>query len=239
MHPFALQQSSRSGFVVATLAAAVTLAQVDVAPAQPYVYQPPPDYYQNDTAAGTVVGGAFGAVTGAIIGGRKDRGEGALIGAGVGALTGNLLGRSKDRADEQRAASGAATVAQLNQQAAATAITSYDLVNMTRAGIGDDLIISSMHSRGIQLDLSPQGLISLKESGVSDRVVYAAQQMATARGYGPTRVVGPVNTVVTEVGPPPTTVIVAPGPWRPYHHYHHYHHHHHRPRTFISYGVGF
>ena len=54
------------------------------------------------------MGGAFGAVTGAIVGGRKDRGEGALIGAGVGALTGNLLGRAKDRADEQRAAAGAA-----------------------------------------------------------------------------------------------------------------------------------
>ena len=46
------------------------------------------DYYRNDTVEGTVVGGAFGALTGAIIGGKKDRGEGALIGAGVGALTG-------------------------------------------------------------------------------------------------------------------------------------------------------
>ena len=218
-----------------TLTAAAILAQFDVASAQPYAYAPPPSYYQNDTAAGTVVGGAFGAVTGAIIGGRKDRGEGALIGAGVGALTGNLLGRSKDRADEQRAAAGAAAVGQLNQQAAAMAVTSYDLVNMTRAGVSDDLIISSMRSRGIQLDLSPQGLIALKQNGVSDHVVSAAQQMAASRGYAPAAVVGAVPVV--EVPPPPTTVIVAPGPWRPYHHYHHYHYH--RPRTYISYGVGF
>ncbi len=219
------------------LAVASLLAQFDVARAQQYIYQPPPDYYQNDTAASTVVGGAFGAVTGAIVGGRKDRGEGALIGAGVGALTGNLLGRAKDRADEQRAATGAAAVSQLNQQAAAMAVTSYDLVNMTRAGVGDDVIISTMQSRGLQIDLSPQGVIALKQNGVSDRVVYAAQQMAAARGYGPTPVVGPVTPVVTAVGPPPTTVIVAPGPWRPYHHYHPYYYH--RPRTFISYGVGF
>jgi uncharacterized protein YcfJ len=232
-----MRKSSRFVAVVATLAAACVLAQFDVACAQQYIYQPPPDYYQNDTAASTVVGGAFGAVTGAIVGGRKDRGEGALIGAGVGALTGNLLGRAKDRADEQRAATGAAAVSQLNQQAAAMAVTSYDLVNMTRAGVGDDVIISTMQSRGLQIDLSPQGVIALKQNGVSDRVVYAAQQMAATRGYGPTPVIGPVTPVVTAVGPPPTTVIVAPGPWRPYHHHHPYYYH--RPRTYISYGVGF
>lgn len=219
-----------------TLTAASLLLQLDVAHAQPYVYQPPPDYYQNDTAAGTVVGGAMGAITGAIVGGRKNRGEGALIGAGVGALTGNLLGRSKDRADEQRVAVGAAATSQLNQQALAMAVTNYDLVSMTRAGLDDEVIISAMRSRGAQLDLSPQGLIALKQSGVSDRVVIAAQQMGASRPYGPTPVIGPVTPVVTEVVPT-STVIVAPGPWRPYHHHHYYYHR--RPRTFISYGVGF
>ncbi|MEX0641231.1 MAG: glycine zipper domain-containing protein [Pirellulales bacterium] len=236
MRTLRYRTTGRFGTVVIALAAACVLAEFDGAHAQQYIYQPPPDYYQNDTAASTVVGGAFGAVTGAIIGGRKDRGEGALIGAGVGALTGNLLGRSKDRADEQRAAAGAAAVGQLNQQAAATAVTSYDLVNMTRAGVGDDLIISTMRTRGMQLDLSPQGIIALKQSGVSEHVVAAAQQMAAGRGYGPAPVVGPVTPVVTAVGPPPTTVIVAPGPWRPYH-YHPYYYH--RPRTYIHYGVGF
>lgn len=228
---------SKSGQVAVVLTlTACFAAQVDVASAQQYVYQPSPDYYQNDTAAGTVVGGAMGAITGAIVGGRKNRGEGALIGAGVGALTGNVLGRAKDNSDQRQAAAGAAAVGQLNQQAAAMAVTSYDLVNMTRAGVGDEVIISTMRSRGISLDLSPQGVISLKQNGVSDQVVYAAQQMAAGRGYGPTAVVGPVTPVVA-VPPPPATVIVTPGPWRPYHHYHHYHYH--RPRTYISYGVGF
>ncbi|MFO0792386.1 MAG: hypothetical protein U0805_23240 [Pirellulales bacterium] len=42
-----------------------------------YVYQPAPDYYHNDTASGTIVGGALGAVTGAIIGGKKHGGQDA------------------------------------------------------------------------------------------------------------------------------------------------------------------
>lgn len=200
--------------------------------AQPYYYQPAPDYYHNDTASGTVMGGALGAVTGAIVGGRKDRGEGALIGAGIGAVTGNLLGRSKDRVDEQRAAVGAATVGRMNQQASALAVTNYDLLEMTRAGVSDDVIISTMRSRGVQIDLSPQSLISLKQSGVSDRVVLAAQEMSRGGPY----VAGPAPVPIVEAVP--TRVIVTPA----YPHYgprYRYYHHHHRPRTHIHYSVGF
>ena len=60
-----------------------------------------------------------------------------------------------------------------------------------------------MRSRGIQLDLSPQGLISLKQNGVSDRVVSAAQQMAAGPRLRPDGSRGTVP-VVTEVPPPPT-----------------------------------
>ncbi|MEM9657807.1 MAG: glycine zipper domain-containing protein [Planctomycetota bacterium] len=180
-----------------------------------YRYVPAPDYYRNDTAEGTVVGGAFGALTGAIIGGKKDRGEGALIGAGVGALTGNLLGRSKDRADEYQAAVGASAVAHANRQAAAMAVTNFDLVRLTQAGVGDDVIISTIQSRGAALDLSPGGLIALKESGVSDAVLVAAQGLN--RSYAaPIQTASPVV-----VQPAPATVIVAPQgywgrPYRPY-----------------------
>lgn len=218
---------------VALLSVAITLSAFSEAPAQPYYYEPAPDYYHNDTAAGTFMGGAFGAVTGAIVGGKKNRGEGALIGAGVGAVTGNLMGRSKDRADEQRAAYGAATVGQLNQQAAAQAVTNYDLLEMTRAGVSEDVIISTMRSRGARLDLSPNSLIALKQSGVSDRVVLAAQGM----NPGGAPIVGPTPVVTRVV--PATRVIVAPAPWpyygRPYRHYHY----HHRPHGHVHYSVGF
>jgi hypothetical protein len=216
--------------VVGTIAVA---AQIDCAHGQPYYYQPAPDYYHNDTATGTVAGGALGAVSGAIIGGKKNRGEGALIGAGIGAITGNLMGRSKDRADEQRAAVGATAVGRMNQQAAATAVTNYDLLEMTRAGVSEDVIISTMRSRGVQIDLSPQTMISLKQSGVSDRVVMAAQEMGRSGPY----VSGPVPVVEAA----PTRVIVTeryPYYYGPRYHYWH-HHHHHRPRTHIHYSVGF
>jgi hypothetical protein len=180
-----------------------------------YYYQPGPDYYHNDTASDTIVGGALGAVTGAIVGG-KHKGVDALIGGGIGAVTGNLLGQSKDRADERNAAAGAAAAANMNAQAAAQnaqaaaqAVTNYDLVNMTKSGVSDDLIISTIQSRGGRLDLSPQALIALKQSGVSDRVVLAAQNMGRGSPYNPAG--GPVVA-----GPPPTTVIVAP---RPYYYY--------------------
>jgi hypothetical protein len=221
--------------VVAMLATALAVVGVEPAAAQ-YYYQPAPDYYHNDTASGTFVGGALGAITGAAVSGRKDRGAGALIGAGVGAVTGNLLGRSKDAADDRRAAVGAANVGQLNQQAAAAAVTNYDLLEMTRAGLSEDVIIGTMRSRGARIDLSPQSLIALKQQGVSDRVVMAAQDM-TRGGYAtPAPLAGPV--VVSEV-PPPPAVIVAPV-YRPYHYYHcrphYYHHHHHRPHTSIHFG---
>jgi len=203
---------------LALLAAAVLAPADAVLAQQPYYYQPAPDYYRNDTAEGTVTGGALGAITGAIVGGRKNRGEGALIGAGVGAITGNLLGRSKDRVDAQQAAAGATYVAQANQQAVAQAVTNYDLVTMTRAGVGDDLIISTMQSRGARLTLSPQELISLKQQGVSDRVLLAAQNVTGGSGYSPGPL--PVTTV-----PAPPTVIVTPAryPYYPYYDYYGYH----------------
>jgi len=191
-------ESDRWSARVAAFALACSFGATERAVGQ-YYYQPPPSYYQNDAATGTVTGGAFGAITGALLGGRSHRGEGALIGAGVGALTGNVLGRAQDQADERRAAAGAAVAAGMNQQAAAAAVTNYDLVGMAKAGVSDDLMISTIQSRGARLDLSPQGLIALKQNGVSDRVLLAAQKMAA----GPNYIAAPPHTVIVTPGPPP------------------------------------
>jgi hypothetical protein len=213
------------------------LALTVVGLAQPaeaqYYYQAPPSAYQNDTLGGTLVGGGLGAVTGAIIGGRKHGGQDALIGAGVGAITGGLIGKSQDNADARSVAAGNAAAMGANAQIAAQAVTTTDLIQMTRAGLSEDLIISTMQSRGSRLDLSPNGLIALKQNGVSDRVVLAAQQTA---GYGPA-IAQPINPSPVVVAPayiaPPPAVIVRPAPvvriyggygWGP-HYYHHHHHH--------------
>jgi hypothetical protein len=213
---------------------AVTCLDVWATPAQgQYYYAPPPSYYQNDTLGGTVMGGGFGAITGAVIGGKKNRGEGALIGAGVGALTGGLLGKAQDNADARQAAVGSSVAAQANAQVAAQAVTNYDLVDMTRAGLSEDVIISTMRSRGARFDLSPSALIALKQNGVSDRVVIAAQSMSP-NGYSapaPAVVMSPSPAIV--VSPPPA-VYVRPAPvihfyggygWGHGHHHHgHWHH---------------
>jgi hypothetical protein len=216
------------------LVAAIGLARVESAEAQPYYYQPAPDYYHNDTASGTVLGGVMGAITGAVIGGKHHAGQDALIGAGVGAVTGNLLGRSKDAADDRRAAAGAAAVGQMNAQAAAMAVTDADLVQMTRAGVSEDVIISTMRSRGTRIDLSPQSLIALRQQGVTDRVILAAQNVGAAPAYYGA---APGPTVVTEV-PPPPSVIVAPA-YRPYYYYprpYYYGYHYYHPHTVVRVG---
>ncbi len=220
------------GPVLAVVAAGFVFAHINSVAAQPYVYQPAPDYYHNDTASGTFLGGAMGAITGAIIGGKHHAGQDALIGAGVGAVTGNLLGRSKDASDERRAAAGQATVNQMNAQAAAYAVTEADLVQMTRAGISEDVIISTMRSRGTRIDLSPQAIVALRQQGVSDRVVIAAQQMGPGSGY-----VAGGPTVISEY-PPPPPVVVAPV-YRPYPYWYYprpYYYHHYGPRTVVHVG---
>lgn len=202
------------------------------AAAQQYYYQPPPSYYQNDTAVGAVTGGGLGAITGALVGGKKNREGGALIGAGVGALTGGLIGKTVDNADQRQTAAGVAVASQANAHAAALAVTNYDLVEMTRAGVSEDLIISTMRSRGGRFDLSPGSLISLKQQGVSDRVVIAAQSL-TSGGFAPAGPVVSAPPVV--VGPPVYYVRPAPPPvrvyfgpsWDHYDYHHHHHGHHH------------
>jgi outer membrane lipoprotein SlyB len=235
MRSLAFGKSLQGLLAVATAVVGLTAAQP--AAAQPYYYQPAPDYYHNDTASGTFLGGAMGAITGAIIGGKHHAGQDALIGAGVGAVTGNLLGRSKDAADDRRAAQGAAAVGQMNQQAMAMAVTDNDLVQMTRAGISEDVIISTMRSRGTRIDLSPQSLIALRQQGVTDRVVMAAQQMGAGSGYAPGAPgVGP--TLVSEV-PPPPAVIVEPA-YRPYPYWYYprpyYYGHYYHPHTVVRVG---
>ena len=155
----------------------LALSVVATPAAAQYVYQPGPGYYRNDTAEGTVLGGGLGAITGAIIGSSNGQSpEGALIGAGVGAIAGNLFGRSQDKADRQQAATGYAITQQANARAQALAVTNYDLIQMTAAGLDESVIVGAIESRGGRFDLSPSGLIQLKQNGVSDRVVRRAQQ---------------------------------------------------------------
>ncbi|WP_197453750.1 YMGG-like glycine zipper-containing protein [Caulifigura coniformis] len=157
----------------------------------------------NHTQSGAMVGGGLGALTGAVIGSNSGHAPGgALIGAAVGALAGGTIGNSEDLRDER---DHAIMQAAYEQQARA-ALTNFDLVRMVQGGMGDDVIISSIQTRGGRFDLGTEALINLKANGVSDRVIVAMQQAVSGVGQPPA-VVGPAPVVVP--GPP---VIVHPAP---------------------------
>ncbi len=168
-----------------------------------------------------MTGAGLSAITGALVGGNKNWEGGALIGAGIGALTGRALGSARDNADAREVAVGSSIAAQATVQAAATAVSNFDLVQMSNAGLSDDLIISSIRSRGGRFDMSPSGLISLKQAGVSDRVVLAAQQA------GDGNFAAPINPATTIQVARPAAVYVRPAPMIHYYHgpRHHYRHH--------------
>lgn len=175
----------------------------------------------NYAQSGALVGSGLGAVTGAMIGSHSGHTEGgALIGAAAGALAGGLIGNAEDARAERDAAIAQAAYAQ-------RAVTNVDVIQLTRSGVGDDVIISTIRSQGGRFDLSPQAIISLKNSGVSDSVILAMQN------YGRS-VPPPVTAIVAE--PAARVVVVPPAPryhfsistgrhggWRHHHHWDHCH----------------
>ena len=163
-------------------------------------------YAPNHTAAGMGNGAGIGALAGVIIGHQSGHtGTGALIGAATGAFAGGLIGNAEDAREERDAALYHAQLVEQNRNM----MTNYDLVRMTQSGISDDVIIGTMHSRGGRFDLSPDAMISLKSSGVSDRVLLAVQQNGAAP---PPPIVDPPHMVVVPPPPVGVGVVVAPRP---------------------------
>lgn len=179
----------------------------------------------NHTQAGAALGTGFGALAGAMIGSDSGHaGEGALIGAATGALVGGAIGNAEDQAEREIAAVAHAQHVQQAQQA----LTNADLVRLTQNGISDDVILSSVAARGGRFDLSPEAIISLKNQGVSDKVIIGVQDTAAKQNSVPVAV-DPV------LGPPPPVVVVPAGvsmgvvvgPRR-----------HHHPRFYIGHHFG-
>jgi hypothetical protein len=200
-----------------------------------YYYQPPRSYYRNDTFTGGLLGAAGGAGIGAAVSPKGNRAENALIGAGVGLLGGAMLGRAADNADERQVMHGSAVAAQANSNIAYTnqivtaqAVTTQDVIEMTRAGLSEDIIINTMRTRGSRIDTSPSSLVYMKQSGVSDRVVMAAQAtpVSTPVVVPPTAINQPAPVYVT---PQPVYVTPAPQVIKVYSSPYPYHYHQHRP----------
>ena len=186
----------------------------------------------NHTEAGAMVGTGVGGVLGALIGGENGHAAGgAVVGALAGATVGGLAGNAEDAREERDAA---VAQAQYNQhRAAQQAVTNVDLMTMAQAGLSDQVIVNAVHTRGGQFDLSPAGIIELKNRGVSDSVILSIQNQNNVRPVAstyayPTAVVSPAPVYIA---PRPTFgvgVVVAPRPYYGYRGYYgrpHRHHH--------------
>ena len=216
----------RSVVLVAAALAAVSLAGC-------YTPYGRPDY----TASGALAGGATGAVIGSMT---HNHGAGAVVGGALGAVVGGLIGHGLDQAQETQLRAQAPQTLERVEQGRPLSVD--DVQALSRAGIGDDLIISQIRNSRTIYHLTTADIIALKNSGVSERVIdfmiNTPSQTPSAQVAG---VIGP-----SPPPPPPQTVVIAPGPdyvwvggawlwlgnrwsWRPgywhrpYRHYHYYH----------------
>jgi uncharacterized protein YcfJ len=151
----------------------------------------------NNTQAGMLWGGGIGTVAGAIIGHQSHHGgSGALIGAAAGALVGGLAGNAADVRNERDAAIAHAYYVQHSRPL----LTNEDLIRLTQGGIGDDLILEMIDTRGGRFDLDADAIVQLKSSGVSDRVILRIQRSARPTYEGPPGFAPPTYYVTPVVG---------------------------------------
>src|ERR1039458_6783058 len=78
------------------------------------------------------------------------------------------------------------------------------VIKLVKAGLSDDLIITTINMMPGSYDTSPDGLIALKSAGASDKVVGAIVTKASATAPPPPAPVAPT--------PPPPPPAPAPAP---------------------------
>ncbi len=126
----------------------------------------------NRRESGAIFGGLTGAGIGAVIGkANGNTAAGALIGSAVGAMTGSAIGDSVD-AD---IAANQALVEQKMGRRMANAVDIPDVIAMSQAGLGDQVITTHVRTHGMKRPLSAHDLITLKNAGVTDVVINAMQ----------------------------------------------------------------
>ena len=86
----------------------------------------------------------------------------------------------------------------MGQQVAAGAVTTPDVIAMTRAGVDEDLIVNHIRAHGLAAPLQTSDVIYLQQQAVSKRVIEAMQTQ-------------PVATVPIQAMQP-VPVYAAPGP---------------------------
>jgi hypothetical protein len=87
---------------------------------------------------------------------------------------------------------------------AQTALTNDSVIKMVKAGLGDDLVVSTIKSQPANYTTTPDDLIALKGAGVSDKVIAAMIERMSAPAAPPPPPAGqaaaPGGGLVSEVG---------------------------------------
>jgi hypothetical protein len=151
---------------------------------------------QTNTGTGLLAGGALGALAGGAIGAATHHaGAGALIGAAAGATLGGVAGASEDHHEHQQA---------INAQER-RALALQDVVDLTRSGTSDQIIINQINTSGIAYHLTGAQIQWLHDNGVHDPVIETLQATATR----PPPVYIQERPEVVYVAPPPPPVGVG------------------------------
>ncbi len=152
------------------------------------------------------MGGVAGALLGGVIGHQnKETTEGALIGGAVGALAGGVMGNQQQKAEQQRYYQSRQsypvyhehhTYIPAQPQVITTTIrkpvTTSEVINMTRSGVSDSVIVAHIQTNGIAMRPDVNDVILMNQEGVSD---YVVQVMQTGT-YRPTSAYRQPATVV-------------------------------------------
>lgn len=163
---------------------------------------------------GATLGGVTGAALGAAVGEQSDKPlVGALFGGALGLIAGNAIGQD---IDDDIARNNAIIEQRMGRRLAGAARTE-DVVAMTHAGLGDQVVVSYIQSHGVARPPTPQDMIYLKQQGVSDAVINALQnQPPVAEAIQP-----PARPVIIEEHHYVRPAYFGP----PLRHFHHRHYH--------------
>src|SRR5437667_343642 len=91
---------------------------------------------------------------------------------------------------------------------AQSVLTNDSIIKMSKAGLSDDIIISTLGSQPVKFSTSADDLIALKKAGVSDKVIAAVMTKGSAPAASTPASVAP-TTAATAVGARPDLVPVA------------------------------
>lgn len=125
---------------------------------------------------GAAIGGLLGAAAGGVIGNQSgSAGAGAGIGAAIGAIAGAAIGSQINKPGEgNQTAQG--TQSTQAQAANPNQVSLQQIVELTKQGVHEDVIIDRIHITNSKYTLAPADIDYLKQNGVSQKVIATMQQ---------------------------------------------------------------